>query len=559
MPVVVRILAAIVVVIVVGAVAFWLAPMTQPPSALRQSIAPMPEPAVVPAPMPKSAVMPVVEPAPPTPEATKPAPAAKPAPASLPNFLPVNYGRVWREQFMAGVLQLLRSEDADQNGLDPGDLDRLGKAAAVVSAASNLVGRVLKYDFDDDGVVARAEVEGAQAREIRGFGPQVAERRAQAVQRVMQADRDGDGAITLAEMLVPDSPPQRTLGGLRVTQLRSLLALDPNKDGRLTADELAGLAEGWFAALDADANGVLDEKETAVYRAALGPAPAAAAMAGCAMPRPAESDLIALFGAYEGGTLSNVSVAGLNTETSTLRVTIERGDQPVYLVLSAYDPMVWWIVGATERVSRVVLIAGRASKEGKPYAGVTGVAAERITFAPRQGCSLLPYKVEANGATARASLAGLFGRAPDVLAGSYSAEGVDLPSGKVSTDYGRPSMPAGFDPAEWRESLRYAPGGLKAIDARDVVSAVPAEPYDVLPQEAGLAQLLGNGSLVTLSNSNDFRITRPIARYPAGLNGAHSVRFLLSSGLPVPAGEAGHSCVISEDTGRPVYRGANCP
>ena len=39
---------------------------------------------------------------------------------------------------------------------------------------------------------------------------------------------------------------------------------------------------------------------------------------------------------------------------------------------------------------------------------------------------------------------------------------------------------------------------------------------------------------------------------PAGLNGAHSVRFILAKGVPMPDGRPGHSTVISEETGQPV-------
>lgn len=38
-------------------------------------------------------------------------------------------------------------------------------------------------------------------------------------------------------------------------------------------------------------------------------------------------------------------------------------------------------------------------------------------------------------------------------------------------------------------------------------------------------------------------------RFPAGLAGAHSVKFLLLRGVPKPDGNPGHSTVISEETG----------
>jgi hypothetical protein len=55
-----------------------------------------------------------------------------------------------------------------------------------------------------------------------------------------------------------------------------------------------------------------------------------------------------------------------------------------------------------------------------------------------------------------------------------------------------------------------------------------------------------------------FRIARPIPRFAAGLYGARLVRFVLARGVPMPAGSPGHSCVISEATGRPIENGSIC-
>jgi hypothetical protein len=53
------------------------------------------------------------------------------------------------------------------------------------------------------------------------------------------------------------------------------------------------------------------------------------------------------------------------------------------------------------------------------------------------------------------------------------------------------------------------------------------------------------------AGNGEFLIQEKI-RYPAGLYGGYSVKFLLPRGVPNPDGDAGHSHVISEETGRPV-------
>jgi hypothetical protein len=97
---------------------------------------------------------------------------------------------------------------------------------------------------------------------------------------------------------------------------------------------------------------------------------------------------------------------------------------------------------------------------------------------------------------------------------------------------------------------RFNPGGVMEIDASKVISLVPATPYDVLPEQASLLQLMRSGA-ITRNRDGEFLIQRKI-RYPAGLAGAHSVKFLLLKGVPQPDGDPGHSSVISEETGQPI-------
>jgi hypothetical protein len=79
----------------------------------------------------------------------------------------------------------------------------------------------------------------------------------------------------------------------------------------------------------------------------------------------------------------------------------------------------------------------------------------------------------------------------------------------------------------------------------------------VLPQGFGLAQLVASGALEA-RRDRYFYIARPIPRFPAGLYGAHSVTFVLGTGVPMPAGTPGHSCVVSEATGRPLANEMIC-
>jgi hypothetical protein len=101
---------------------------------------------------------------------------------------------------------------------------------------------------------------------------------------------------------------------------------------------------------------------------------------------------------------------------------------------------------------------------------------------------------------------------------------------------------------------RFFPGGVTEIDPKTVVASVPALPYEVLPSQAGLVQLLATGALT--QNSEGEYVVRQKIRFPAGLYGGHSATFLVMKGAPYPEGDPGHSCVVVEETG--AGKGPNC-
>ena len=103
--------------------------------------------------------------------------------------------------------------------------------------------------------------------------------------------------------------------------------------------------------------------------------------------------------------------------------------------------------------------------------------------------------------------------------------------------------------------------GIAAFARLTAAVVPPAEPYVVLPEAFGLAQLTASGDLQFRGDPNFlpiFYIARPIPRFPAGLYGAEAASFILGRGVPMPAGDPGHSCVISEATGLPLVNEFLC-
>jgi hypothetical protein len=89
-----------------------------------------------------------------------------------------------------------------------------------------------------------------------------------------------------------------------------------------------------------------------------------------------------------------------------------------------------------------------------------------------------------------------------------------------------------------------------------VVSHYSSESYRVLPQEAGMLQLLDNGDL-TVDEMGVFTILKPIT-FPAGLTGAYSHHFVLPKGVPLPLGGPGHSCLQSRETAEVLLSDGMC-
>ncbi|MGH3640857.1 MAG: hypothetical protein ACRDUX_17710, partial [Mycobacterium sp.] len=270
------------------------------------------------------------------------------------------------------------------------------------------------------------------------------------------------------------------------------------------------------------------------------------------LPAVAPDDQVILFGVYEGDAISSSTIAGQDEDTETARVVIEPGATPLYALLTSYAEVIWRFEGDVSRVRRVVLL-------GAGPRGVTGIAAERVADLTGTNSDLSEYfysNDSPEGRRVRNAVEDALGRPVDIVAGSYSVGTLSLPAGIVEGSSPPAVVPPGFDPAVYQLGLWFNPGGVVDIDPSLVVSTARAEPYEVLPQGFGLAQLVAVGALEP--RDGYFYIARAIPRFPAGLYGAHSVTFMLGRGVPLPAGSPGHSCVIAEETGRPVINEFSC-
>ncbi len=445
------------------------------------------------------------------------------------------------EQYVAQMVGRLRQADRQGDGLDRDDV-KLDLAAARAQARASSVAEFLRYDLDGNLEVTRSEVEQVMKRD-----DDIST--ANQVNRLLnRADANGDGKVTVVEAAASN----RMFGSRN--QLDGMLDLDPDGDGKLTPQELTALAEHAFAKVDTDGDQKISQGEYAVIAPSVREAQVASSAPVCDLPvLSGEAKLIA-FGAYEGDAISSAVIGGPDEETNIIDVAIEPGSQPLYLVLTSYESMVWRFTGATSRVARAV-VTSLGTEAGISASGVVGLSARKVTIGDPD-CPRYFYKTDSQSTVAAATLHRSLGRVPDGISGSYSVQRVSLPSGQiVRAERNSAPLPQGFDAQMWREAVRFWPGGLVAVNPRSVVAKGPVEAYKVLPSQMGLSQLLGSGAIERKSNGA-LRIVRPIAHMPPSMGGAHSVTLIVASGVPVPLGDPVHSCIITESSGQ--SRGAAC-
>ncbi len=386
---------------------------------------------------------------------------------------------------------------------------------------------------------------------------------------IRRYDRNGDG---LTQQDLDASKKKRGQGSATI-----LLSLDPDKDGRLTNQELVQLVEDVFRRYDKNANGVMEVEETKLL-APLMLAATDKTLRTCKLPMPSKDERVVVFGTYRGNSISTVSVAGPNMLTTVRTIRIEPGDDPIYIVLTASRNVIWKFEGSAERVSRAVVIT-RGIPRGQS-AGVIGLRDDRVQFMKPGSCPTYSDRVppqeylrglgeksakkrieefKRKAAASRAKMELLVDRKIQSFAYNKAHDLVSLPSGKTTKLPMRlGARPEGIDARVWQLHEKRFPGGVEEIDPSKVVSPNEVVKYTVLPQYAGLAQLLRVSAIEQLGE-REYRILKPFAHVPAGLTHGHRVTFRLGRGVPKPGGSLGGSCIISEESGLPLREASRCP
>ena len=216
----------------------------------------------------------------------------------------------------------------------------------------------------------------------------------------------------------------------------------------------------------------------------------------------------------------------------------------------------------------------------RALAGAVGLARDRVhTSKGVLGCApALPVATEAAARSAADQVGAGLGRGPDMVIAAGTLGWLALPSGAMGGGGGGENASLIFERSGrqyvlWPEAgklpprvvtteageglradfQRFYPLGLARVKNGAVTGEARHGFYDVLPQEAGLIQLLEAGAIevpAVVSRSagmRAFRVLRPIPRFPAGLVGSHAADFRLAQDVPLPPGNPGSSSVRGPD------------
>jgi len=314
-----------------------------------------------------------------------------------------------RDAYLATALSIFQHGDVDRNGLDTNDLIKREQQIQAQQRVQD-ISLVMRFDLNGDFVVTDDEVGefGASNRDSR---------------TLERYDGDGDGQISLKEVLVASARLSRLL--LRNDDdIPRLMALAGASDGRLTRQELENAANTLFDSVDLDHDGIIASNEFEHYQASLPKSPPRLWMDDvyCRLVAPKASESIVLYGAHP---ISLPRGSDGKPSPASMMVVIPPGSTRLYLILTSSEAIHWNFQGATRRIGHVVAIS---DDQNLGAGSVTGVRPKLVRAIKSDGCIGHFTRTTDSGATrARAAVALLFGREPDLVLSTSTQPAVVIP------------------------------------------------------------------------------------------------------------------------------------
>lgn len=398
---------------------------------------------------------------------------------------------------------LFRGADLDGRGVGPSD-ERLRIEQATAKMRVAALTRFLSHDLDNDGAVTEAELRRSLTPQARkplrsaaGTVQPTPEQVAATLDKLIVGmkfsghDADGDGSITVAEILMKELPENRRLTMPQSKRIDP--AFDLDGDGTIAREEFDQIIAMAIAELDSDSDGIVSEDETAAFKQSFSAAQRDLRLARqredtekklrqraakCPVPPVPEAAKVVHLALLKSPMVSSLAFADRDNLTLVTDIVIDPGRQPIYLLATTGARMILRFSGATDRLVHVVNV-------GRSTLGFTGIDAERATFFDKPVCITHRLDILSKAAEGeRDFLETLIGRGIDRLVRANSVYRISVPGGVVTVPKqipGESVRPEGLTGPVWKSIPTGVPDGLVPIDGGEVVAPVPLHPYRVPP------------------------------------------------------------------------------
>lgn len=450
------------------------------------------------------------------------------------------------------VMRQYERQDVDGGGITASDAT-LSEELNAASRRASRMQRYIRLDLNGDGILTREEGERALKKDankplrsaagnIQPTPDQVTETLRRLMEQRMPKDANGDGKVTLVEMYAAaNALATRRKIQSRYAKARMIgMEFDANKDKIVQRAEVEQATKKVVAAFDTDKNGEFSVSEVAKMNAEIRKARRTYTPGTSTLPklppRPLRCDLppmpqnaeVAVLTGNLATSMATVAFGSPDQLVGVVDIRIEPGDKKLVLFTGSYRAMVFRMSGAVDRVARIVAPTRH---------GFTGIQENVIYWSD---CRL---RYSTRPSRQKQQVASLSDRLKMPVAhdiGSFRIGTIAVPSGTpdpIGLMPGAVRMDLEGDADKiWQRFRRLYKGGLVHVPAKDIIAKNQVLALKDMPQMAGLALLVQDGSLKLVSEQGN-KVTLEIMRavtMPPGLRTMFGWRFVKRDDVPMP-------------------------